>query len=116
MAKRPHLAPVLVGHGIVRIVRPRAQIADIPNDLAGKQPAGNNAIGAVGLTSDVLQHRVHVVTREAGSLAVGAPDGGLGVDLHPLGIERGQKRLDLVYPSAQKNFVAMTMAAVAASG
>ena len=60
-AQRPQLAPVLVRDDIVRIVGPGAGEQEVAEDLAGNQPAGDDAIRAVGVARDRLEDGVHVV-------------------------------------------------------
>ena len=54
-AQGAELAPVLVRHDVVRIVRPRPLVAEVAEDLARQQPAGDDAIRAVRLARDVLR-------------------------------------------------------------
>ena len=63
-AQRAQLAAVLVRHEVVGIVGARALITEAAEDLAGNQPAGDDAIGAVRVARDALEDRVDVVLRE----------------------------------------------------
>ena len=95
-AQRAQLAAMLVRHDVVGIVGPRARVAEAAEDLAGQQAAGDDAVGAVRVPRDALEHRVDVVARERRSLAGRPPDRRLRIDLDVLRIERREIRLDLV--------------------
>src|SRR5206468_6433161 len=87
---------MLVRDDVVGIVGTRAFVQEAPQDLAGYQPAGDDAIGPIRVPGDAFEYRVDIVVREPGPGAGGATDRRLGIDIHALRIERGQERFYLV--------------------
>src|SRR3954470_3778256 len=90
------LAPLLVRHDVVWIVRPGARVTEGADDFAGQETASDHAVRAVRVTSHVLEQLVDVVARERRPLSVWTPECGLRIELHVFWIERRQERLNLI--------------------
>ena len=78
--KRAQLAAVLVRHEVVGIVGACAGVLEAAENLAGQQPAGDDAVGAVLVARDPLQDRVDVVLVNGVLLPFGRRIGGLRID------------------------------------
>ena len=95
-AQRAQLAPMLVRHEIVRIVRACAGVQVAAENLARDQAPRNDAVGAVLVARHSLEYDVEIVLDERRPLAVRAPNRGLRIDRRLLRIVRGEVRLHLV--------------------
>ena len=95
---------MLVRNDVIGIVGTRAVILEPAQDLAGKQSAGDDAIGPVGFSRDVLEDRVHIVVRELRPGAGRASNRGLAIEFDLFWIERRQVRFHLVVAERPEDF------------
>ena len=93
----PQFTPVLVGHDVVRVVRPRAVIAEVAQRRALGKAACQHAVVAVRLTRRPAENGVHVAP---GQVPLGADERvvnlRIGRDHDGVRVERHQEHLDRV--------------------
>src|SRR3954464_3968779 len=100
----PELAPVLVRHDVVWIVRAGTGVSEGADDFAGQETAGHYAVRPVRVPGHALEQLVDVVARERRPLSVWTPEGSLRIELHVFWIERRQEGLDLIVSKRPEEF------------